>query len=54
MMIIGVLVFSIAVFVISYLIGKSGNVDRGKLAAYIALLMWASFLWGLLIMWSTR
>ncbi len=54
MMIAGVLLFSIVVFLISYRIGRSGNVDRGKLATYITLLMWASFFWGLLIMWCSR
>jgi hypothetical protein len=54
MIIIGVLAFSIVVIVISYRIGKSGNIERGKLATYITLLMWASFLWGLFIMWTSR
>ena len=54
MIVVGVLIFSIVVFGISYRIGKYGSVDRGKLAAYITLMMWASFLWGLFIMWNSR
>lgn len=54
MIIVGVLLFSVIVFVISYRIGKSGIVDRGRLATYITLMMWASFLWGLFIMWTSR
>jgi|GEM_PF-3538474 len=53
-MVVGVLLFSIAVFIISFRIGKSGNVDRGKLSTYITLLMWASFLLGLFLMWRSR
>jgi hypothetical protein len=54
MIIIGVLAFSIVVFVISYRTGKTGNVDRGKLATYITIMMWSSFLWGLFIMWVSH
>ncbi len=54
MIIIGVLAFSAVVFIVSYRIGKTGNVERGKLATYITLLMWASFLWGLFVMWSAH
>jgi hypothetical protein len=54
MIIMGTLVFSIIVFVSSYRIGRSETAERGKLAAYIALLMWVSFLWGLFIMWNAR
>lgn len=45
MIIIGVLAFSIVVFTISYRIGNPDNVERGKLATYITIMMWASFLW---------
>jgi len=37
MIVVEVLIFSIAVFAISYRIGRSGNGDRGKLALYITL-----------------
>ena len=54
MIVVEVLIFSIAVFTTSCRIGRSGNGDRGKLALYITLLMWASFFWGLFIMCSYR
>jgi len=50
----GVIVFSAAVFLISYRTGKAETIERGKLAAYIVLLMWASFFWGLFIMWISK
>ncbi len=49
MMIVGVLAFSIAVFIVSYLISKARAFDTGKLAAYITLVAWGSMIVGLCI-----
>jgi hypothetical protein len=49
MMIVGVLAFSMAVFIVSYLISKAKTFDTGKLAAYITLVAWGSMIVGLCI-----
>ncbi len=49
MMIAGVLVFSISVPLVSFLISKAENFDRGKLAASIALVAWGSMIVGLFL-----
>ncbi len=51
MMIASVLIFSIAVFIVSYLISKARAFDAGKLAAYITLVAWGSMIVGL---WISR
>ncbi len=50
----GVPAFSAVVFFISYRMGKAEIIERGKLAAYVTLLMCASLLWGKCIMWLAR
>ncbi len=47
MMIVGVLAFSMAVFIVSYLISKAKAFDTGKLAACITLVAWGSMIVGL-------
>ena len=49
MMIVGVLVFSAAVFIVSYRISKAKAFDTGKLAASITLVAWGSMIVGLCI-----
>jgi len=49
MMIAGVLTFSIAVFIVSYLISKAQVLDAGKLAVSITLVAWGSMIVGLYI-----
>ena len=49
MMIVGVLAFSMAVFIVSYLISKAKTFDAGKLAATITLVAWGSMIVGICI-----
>ncbi len=49
MFIAGVLVFSIIVPVLSYLVSKSDDRDKGKIAASLSLVAWGSMLIGLLL-----
>jgi hypothetical protein len=49
MLVIGVLLFSIAVFAISFLIAKAPLFDQGKLAASLVLVAWGSMLFGLVL-----
>ena len=49
MMVLGVLLFSFAVFVTSYLVAKARMPDQGKLSATIALIAWSSMLFGILV-----
>jgi hypothetical protein len=49
MFIAGVLLFSIVVPVVSYLIARSGDNDKGKTAAATVLVAWGSMLAGLLL-----
>ena len=47
MLIISMLVFASAAFWLSYLIGRSKDLDRGKIAVYVTLVAWGSLLYGL-------
>lgn len=47
MMVAGVLVFAIVTFFISLLIGRTNDVDKGKVATYVTLIAWGSLLYGL-------
>ena len=49
MIVIGVLVFSIAVFVVSFGIAKNPRYDQGKIAASLVLVAWGSMLFGLVL-----
>ncbi len=49
MLVFGVLVFAIITFFVSFLIGRTGEFDKGKVAAYIALIAWGSMIFGLYI-----
>jgi hypothetical protein len=49
MFIAGVLIFSIAVLVVSCIMSKTENPDRGKLAVFTTLVAWGSMLVGLLL-----
>lgn len=49
MIMAGVLIFSIAVFIVSYLISKTASCDNGKLALSITLVAWGSLIVGLCI-----
>ncbi len=46
-MVMGVLIFTIAIFLISFLIGRSNDVDKGRIATYVVLIAWGSLLYGL-------
>ena len=47
MLVSGVLLFSVAAFAISFLVGKAGDHDKGKIAAYVTLIAWSSLIFGL-------
>jgi hypothetical protein len=47
MLVSGVLIFSVATFAMSFLVGKSDDRDKGKVAAYITLIAWSSLIFGL-------
>jgi len=49
MMIPGVLIFSIVVFIVSYLVARAGTGDQGKTSTAIALIAWGSLLLGIFI-----
>ena len=49
MMIAGILVFAAAAFLLSFLIGWSNDLDKGKVAVYVTLIAWGSVLYGLAI-----
>lgn len=49
MMISGILIFSIAVIMVSFLVSKHGDHDRGKLSTMITLIAWGSMIFGLFI-----
>jgi hypothetical protein len=46
-MVMGVLVFAIVTFCISFLIGRINDFDKGKVATYVTLIAWGSLLYGL-------
>ena len=47
MLVFGVLVFSVATFAISFLLGQTGDQDKGKVAAYVTLIAWSALIFGL-------
>lgn len=47
MMVMGVLVFAIVTFFLSFLLGRINDFDRGKVATYVTLIAWGSLLYGL-------
>jgi hypothetical protein len=47
MLVFGVFVFAIAVFFVSFLIGRTENNDKGKVALFTTLIAWGSLLCGL-------
>jgi hypothetical protein len=49
MMVTGVLVFGVMTFFTSFLIGRTNNYDRGKVATYVTLIAWGSLLYGLFL-----
>lgn len=49
MLIFGVLVFAIVTFFVSFLIGRTGECDKGKVGTYITLIAWGSMIFGLYI-----
>jgi len=49
MMVIGVLIFSITVFAVSFGIAKGPRFDQGKIAASLVLVAWGSMLFGLVL-----
>lgn len=49
MLVFGVLVFAIVTFFVSFLIGRKGEFDKGKVATYITLIAWGSMIFGLYI-----
>jgi hypothetical protein len=42
MLVFGVLVFAIVTFFVSFLIVRTGEFDKGKVATYITLIAWGS------------
>jgi hypothetical protein len=49
MLVFSVLIFSMVTFFISFLIGRTGEFDKGKIATYITLVAWSSLIIGLYI-----
>jgi hypothetical protein len=47
MMVAGMLFFAIVTFFLSFLIGRTNDIDKGKSAAYVTLIAWGSLLYGL-------
>jgi hypothetical protein len=47
MLVSGVLIFSVATFAISFLVGKADDRDKGKIAAYVTLIAWSALIFGL-------
>jgi hypothetical protein len=47
MLVSGVLIFSVATFAISLLIGKTNDHDKGKIAVYVTLIAWGALIFGL-------
>jgi hypothetical protein len=47
MLIFGVLVFAIITFFVSFLVGRTENNDKGKVALFTTLIAWGSLLCGL-------
>jgi hypothetical protein len=46
MMMASMLIFASAAFCLSFLIGRSKDLDRGKIAVYVVLVAWGSLLCG--------
>jgi len=49
MMVIGVLIFSIAVFAVSFRIAKNPPFDQGTVAVSLVLVAWGSMLFGMVL-----
>ena len=47
MLIASMLIFALTAFCLSYLVGRSKDLDRGKIAVYVTLVAWGSMLYGL-------
>lgn len=47
MLVSGVLAFAVTTFFVSFLIGRTGEDDKGKLAALVTLFAWTSLAIGL-------
>ncbi len=49
MLVFAVLAFAIVTFFVSFLIGRTGEFDKGKVATYFTLIAWGSMIIGLCI-----
>jgi hypothetical protein len=49
MLVFGVLAFAMVTFFVSFLIRRTGEFDKGKVATYITLIAWGSMIFGLYI-----
>jgi len=49
MLVFGVLAFSIVTFFVSFLIGQTGEGDKGKISALVTLTAWSSLAVGLML-----
>lgn len=47
MIIFGILAFAMLTFVVSFLIGRMNNHDKGRIAVFTTLVAWVSLLCGL-------
>jgi hypothetical protein len=47
MMIASMLIFASVAFCLSFFIGRSKDLDRGRIAVYVTLVAWGSMLYGL-------
>lgn len=49
MLMVSILIFASSAFYLSFSIGRSKDLDRGKLAVYVTLVAWGSMLYGMYI-----
>lgn len=49
MLVFAVLAFSVVTFFVSFLVGRTNDMDRGKMAAYVTVIAWGSLFCGLYI-----
>ena len=48
-MVFSILIFSVVTFFVSFLAGRSNDLDRGKVATYVTLVAWGSLFYGLFL-----
>jgi hypothetical protein len=54
MMVMGVIIFAVLTFSVSFLMGRIKDFDKGKIATYVTLIAWGSLLYGLYLSRGVR